>query len=100
MVRPRRGPFLVPELIPDASPISPDTQRTTSSSSTSGLRIGVDQRGAEAAGGRICSFARERSADDLDLAADAGRTGQPTVAGDKDDFQQFGKGDVRGVVRR
>src|SRR5450759_2971938 len=43
---------------------------------------------------------RERSADDLDPAAEAGRTGQPLVAGDKDDVQQFGKCYVRGVVRR
>ena len=43
---------------------------------------------------------RERSADDLDPAAEAGRTGQPFVAGDKDCVQQFCKRDVRGVVRR
>ena len=43
---------------------------------------------------------RERSADDLDPAAEAGRTGQPRVAGDKDCVQQFCKGYVRGVVRR
>jgi hypothetical protein len=30
----------------------------------------------------------------------AGRTGQPLVAGDQDDGQQFGKGYVRGVARR
>ena len=40
------------------------------------------------------------SADDLDPAAEAGRTRQPPVAGDKDDVQQLGKGHVCGVIRR
>jgi hypothetical protein len=50
--------------------------------------------------GRVAQGHRERSADDLDSAAEAGRTGQPLVAGNKDDGQQVGKGYLRGVARR
>ena len=49
--------------------------------------------------GRFTPVHREQSADDLDPAADARRTGQPLVAGDKDDVQQFGEGYVGGGVR-